>query len=242
MPNGFAPWLGAGPGIEGGAPEPFSELEKLPPLPYAGTPAPFLGPGPGIEGGAPEPFSELPVGPDMGVYEMGFPLLAVGAAVLPSVLGALGIGGFLGAGIEAGVGALGGDGQVATGGAAMANGTGVDLWGHAGTLNGVPVGGPGVPEPPTQMVAKQWKIKSFSKTAGEYWVYFFRLLDGRVMCYNGAKKSWKIWRPKKPIVLYRGKVTLAQAVKVQSLLDKMWRRVAKNTKALKMATTSTRRK
>ena len=106
----------------------------------------------------------------------------------------------------------------------------------------VPVSGPGVPEPPRAMVAKQWQTKAYSKTVGEYWVYFFRLIDGRIMCYNGAKKSWKMWRPKKPIVLYRGKVTLSQAVKVQRMLDIMWRRVAKNTKALKMATAATRRK
>jgi len=99
----------------------------------------------------------------------------------------------------------------------------------------VPVSGPGVPEPPREMVAKQWKVKSFSKTAGEYWIYFFQLIDGRIMCYNGAKNSWKMWRPKKPIVLYRGSVTLSQAVKAQSMLDKLWRRVAKRTKALKLA-------
>lgn len=128
---------------------------------------------------------------------------------------------------------------------AMGNGD-VDLWGHAGMVEGgrydVPVGGPGVPEPPAYMVARQWKTKAFSKTAGEYWVHFFRLIDGRIMCYNAARRSWKMWRPKKPIVLYRGKVTLSQAVRVQSMLDKMWKKVAKNTKALKMATASTRRK
>jgi len=99
----------------------------------------------------------------------------------------------------------------------------------------VPVSGPGVPEPPREMVAKQWKTKAFSKTAGEYWVYFFKLIDGRIMCYNAAKGSWKMWRPKKPIVLYRGKVTLSQAVRTQRMLDKLWKTVAKKTKALKMA-------
>ncbi|MBA7544024.1 hypothetical protein ES705_36370 [subsurface metagenome] len=85
------------------------------------------------------------------------------------------------------------------------------------------------------MVAKEWKTKAFSHTVGEYWVYFFKLHDGRIMCYNAAKRSWKMWKPKKPIVLYRGKVTLSQAVKAQRMLDKLWKTVAKRTKALKLA-------
>ncbi|GAI07902.1 unnamed protein product, partial [marine sediment metagenome] len=55
------------------------------------------------------------------------------------------------------------------------------------------------------------------------------------LCYNAAKREWKMWRPKKPIVLYRGKVTLSQAVKAQRMLDRLWKTVAKRTKALKLA-------
>jgi len=123
------------------------------------------------------------------------------------------------------------------GGTQMSNGT-VDLYGHEGVVmngGGVPVGGPGVPEPPSQMVAKQWKTKAFSNTVGEYWVYFFRLVDGRMMCYNAAKRTWKMWRPKKPIVLYKGSITLSQAVRTQRMLDRLWKTVAKRTKALKLA-------
>lgn len=128
----------------------------------------------------------------------------------------------------------GGGGSGINGGASMANG--VDLYGRSGSVDGMPVGGWGVPEPPAAMVAKQWKTKAFSKTVGEYWVYFFRLVDGRIMCWNEAKKTWKIWRPKKPLaVMYRGKTTLSQAVKVQSYLDKLWKTVAKRTKAIKLA-------
>ena len=131
---------------------------------------------------------------------------------------------------SAGQGLLQGEGDVSNG---------VDLYGHEGiVMNGgaVPVGGPGVPEPPSQMVARQWKTKAFSKTAGEYWVHFFRLVDGRMMCYNAAKREWKMWRPRKPLaVLYRGKTTLSQAIKVQTYLDKLWKTVAKRTKALKLA-------
>jgi hypothetical protein len=122
-----------------------------------------------------------------------------------------------------------------TGGGAMANGsTGVTVTG--GTyVNGVPFGGPGVPEPPANLVSRAWKTKAFSKTAGEYWVYFWRLIDGRILCWNAAKRTAKIWRPKKPIVMYRGKITLSQAVKTQRILDRLWRTVAKKTKALKLA-------
>ena len=121
-----------------------------------------------------------------------------------------------------------------TGGEAMPD-TDIDLYGRAGLVNGVSVGGPGVPEPPPGMVAKAWKTKAFSKAAGEYWVYFFKLHDGRIMCWNAAKQSWKIWRPKKPIVLYRGKITLSKAVQVQKVLDKLWHTTARKTKQLKLA-------
>ena len=160
------------------------------------------------------------------------------AGVIGGVIGVLGpiIGGLIGGGVGEAVSGISQLPDITgIGGAQVSNGNGVDLWGHAGTLDGVPVGGPGVPEPPSGMVAKQWKTKAFSKVVGEYWVYFFRLLDGRIMCYNGAKRSWKIWRPKKPIVLYRGSVTLSQAVRAQTMLDKLWKRVAKRTKALKLA-------
>ncbi len=107
--------------------------------------------------------------------------------------------------------------------------------GVLGHVNGVPVSGPGVPEPPRQLVTKQWSVAVHSNTYGTFRIFFFRLIDGRIMCYNPSTKSWKIWRPKKPIVLYRGKVTLSQAVRAQRMLDRLWKTVAKRTKALKMA-------
>ncbi len=58
--------------------------------------------------------------------------------------------------------------------------------------------------------------------------------DGRIhtITKNGIMKSWK---PKKPIVMFRGSTTLSQAVKAQRYLDKQWRTVAKRVKQLKMA-------
>lgn len=63
---------------------------------------------------------------------------------------------------------------------------------------------------------------------------FWMTQDGRIhtRTKNGILKSW---RPAKPIVMVRGKTTLGQAVKAQRYLDKLWRTVAKRTKALKLA-------
>lgn len=137
-------------------------------------------------------------------------------------------------------GALSGDnggssGLMSNGGNGMASGTTAVSVSGGTSVGGVSFGGPGVPEPPASMVAKAWKTKSFSNTVGEYWVYFWKLTDGRILCWNAAKREAKIWRPKKPIVMYRGKVTLSQAVKTQRMLDKLWRTVAKKTKQLKLA-------
>lgn len=69
------------------------------------------------------------------------------------------------------------------------------------SVGGVPFGGIGVPEPPAGMVSKAWKTKSFSNTAGEYWVYHWLLLDGRRLTWNAAKRQAKIWRPTHNITL-----------------------------------------
>jgi len=130
---------------------------------------------------------------------------------------------------------ISGSGSTFEGASSMANGTDMVVVNNGTSVGGVSFGGPGVPEPPASMVAKAWKTKAFSKTSGEYWVYFWKLIDGRILSYNAAKKSAKIWRPKKPIVLYRGSVTLSQAVKTQRMLDKLWKTVAKKTKQLKLA-------
>lgn len=64
--------------------------------------------------------------------------------------------------------------------------------------------GGGVPEPPAALVAKAWKTKAFATTppaVGEYWVYFWRLTDGRMVSWNERKNEAKVWRPKKHIVL-----------------------------------------
>lgn len=70
----------------------------------------------------------------------------------------------------------------------------------SGALDIYNIGGPGVPEPATG-VLKQWKTKAFAHDVGEYWVYYFKMIDGYTLCYNARKKSWKRWKPRKNIVL-----------------------------------------
>lgn len=89
--------------------------------------------------------------------------------------------------------------------------TGGDLFGSTGamTVGGVPLGGPGVAEPPAAMVEKAWKVMVHKNTGplgvltGEsnWWIYFWKLRDGRVMMWDAGNNRAKIWRPKKHIVI-----------------------------------------
>jgi len=63
---------------------------------------------------------------------------------------------------------------------------------------------------------------------------FYRLASGK-MATMTKQGMWKTWRPKKHIVLPRGTTTLSQAVKAQRYLDRLWKTVAKRTKAIKLA-------
>jgi len=99
------------------------------------------------------------------------------------------------------------------------------LGGDTTVVNGIIMGGPGAAEPPAGMIAKEWSTGT---------ARFYLLTDGRICCRkrNGV---WRVWRPKRHIVLPRGTTTLSQAVKAQRYLDRLWSTVAKRTKALKLA-------
>ncbi len=158
----------------------------------------------------------------------GFALGGVGAGILGSLLTKL-----LGAGAGTAI-----SGAATTWAMNQLTDAGTTAVGVSGAtvVGGVPFGGPGVPEPPRSMVSKAWKTKAFSKTAGEYWLYFWQLTDGRVMCWNAAKRQVKIWKPKKPLaVIYRDKLNLKQYVKLERYLDGVTRTIAKRTKSLKRA-------
>ncbi len=79
---------------------------------------------------------------------------------------------------------------------------GQSLQGASFGPGGVPLGGPGLAEPPAGWVAKEWHIQLNSKS-GSFQLQFYRLIDGRVMCYNQRTKGWKIWKPSKPMVISR---------------------------------------
>lgn len=147
------------------------------------------------------------------------PLLAAGGGFLASKL--------LGGADLSALGITGDDSQI--GGTDMTMTTAGTQVGTAG----IPVGGIGVAEPPAGMVAKQWKILTHSNTTGNYYIYFFKLLDGRIMCYN-PPKGWKIWRPKKNMVI-SSNPRISMIKKLDRVYWKTMRTVAKKTKMLKLA-------
>jgi hypothetical protein len=153
-------------------------------------------------------------------------------ALIPGLVGLLGgwIGSMLG-------GDTGGAVTTATQAIATTGSTVTETVNGATTVGGVTIGGPGVPEPPSSMVARAWKTKAFSNTVGEYWIYFWKLIDGRVLMYNAARKEAKIWRQPKPVIgpVYRNKLNLKQYVKMERYLDSVTRTIAKRTKSLKKA-------
>lgn len=106
-------------------------------------------------------------------------------------------------------------------------------YGSTGAAGMVPYGGPGVPEPAAGLVARQWKTKAFANDVGEYWVYFFRLIDGRIMCWNERRQEMKIWRPKKNIVI-SSDPRISSIVKLERTYNRVIRRLAKKSKALKL--------
>jgi len=98
--------------------------------------------------------------------------------------------------------------------------------------------GPGVPEPMPGTYYKTWRTSyELPGTFLNGYTWFWALNDGRILSYGGNDgRSW-VWKPKKPaaVLMRGGKTSLPQAIKAQRILDKMWRNVAKKTKALKLA-------
>ena len=98
--------------------------------------------------------------------------------------------------------------------------------GLLGTIvDGVPISGPGVPEPPHQMVAKEWHLRVQSKEWGSFYMFYWRLVDGRCMSYHSPTKTWKIWKPKKHIV-----ISANPRLKNLAKLDRVHKRMVKMVK------------
>jgi len=90
----------------------------------------------------------------------------------------------------------------------------------------VPLVGPGVPEPPGAIVAKRWETRVYSNTYGYIKINFYKLTDGRIMCYNNTTRVWKIWRPRKNIVL-SSNPRLKDLKKLDRVYQKMQKAVRK---------------
>jgi hypothetical protein len=92
-------------------------------------------------------------------------------------------------------------------------------------VNGVIISGPGVPEPPKAMVSKQWHVKFESQKYGTFQMFYWLLIDGRMMSYHSPTKTWKIWRPKKHIVISRDPrvSTLRKLGKLNKKVERMLR-------------------
>lgn len=93
---------------------------------------------------------------------------------------------------------------------------------------------PGKAAPDGGTIVKAWVTHAWRKDNSLASTQFARLANGRIMSMSeeGIIKSW---RPVKNIVMARGKTTLSQAVTAQRYLDKLWRKVARKTKQLKLA-------
>lgn len=149
-----------------------------------------------------------------------------GIGLLPIIGGV--IGGLLGGEAGGVIGGLFGEAGEAIGGVAgevlAAPGT-REAVGHEAWVNGVPTGGPGVPEPPKWMIAKAWNVKVDSNEYGTFRMYYFRLTDGRCMSYHSPTKTWKIWKPKKHIVISKDPrvSTLRKLGRLNKRVEKMLR-------------------
>jgi len=126
------------------------------------------------------------------------------AGLIPLIIG--GVGGWLG-------GLFNGDGGVTP--SQPAAGVGLDL----------PLVGPGVAEPPNYMVKKRWEIKVYSNTYSWMKLNYYALTDGRIAMYHNTHKYWKVWRPKKNVV-----ISSNPRLKDLKKLDRLYQRMQKTVK------------
>jgi hypothetical protein len=101
-------------------------------------------------------------------------------------------------------------------------------------VDGVGLGGPGIKEPPAGLVSKTWKQR-FDSPRGDTMVQYWILIDGRRLTYNYRTGRYKIWRPKKPIVLSRNP-RLPQLLKAAKIVDNLFLKVDKRMKKYKSRT------
>lgn len=88
--------------------------------------------------------------------------------------------------------------------------------------------------PDGNQIVKSWVTHAWRRDNSLASTQMARLANGRMMSMSETGVI-KTWRPVKNIVMARGKTTLSQAVTAQRYLDKLWRKVARKTKQLKLA-------
>lgn len=105
------------------------------------------------------------------------------------------------------------------------------LGGDNTVVSGVPLTGPGLPEPPNYMVAKQWKANG---------AQFYLLIDGRIAVYSKSKKRWKVYRPAKNLVISRNP-KVNSLLKASSKIDALMRALARKA-GMKVSKSPARRR
>lgn len=95
-------------------------------------------------------------------------------------------------------------------------------------VGGVPLGGPGLAEPPAEMVAKEWSTGT---------AQFYQLIDGRIMVFSKKKNRWKVYRPAKHIVVPRNP-RVGTLLRADKRTDRLMARIGKRTRRVTRKVTS----
>lgn len=95
-------------------------------------------------------------------------------------------------------------------------------------VGGVPLGGPGLAEPPAEMVAKEWSTGT---------AQFYQLIDGRIMVFSKKKNRWKIYRPAKHIVVPRNP-RVGTLLRADKRTDRLMAKIGKRTRRVTRKVTS----
>lgn len=123
-------------------------------------------------------------------------------AAVPGILGT--IGGVAAAGVGLWQALGGGEGEGLFGLDILGGGNGGGGGGGGNYLNGIPLGGPGLKEPPAAWVEKEWHV---SYTGFRLQYYLVRMPTGRkrIALYNTRTKVWKSWPWSTPRLAVIGK-------------------------------------
>lgn len=78
------------------------------------------------------------------------------------------------------------------------------LGGDTTYVDGIPLGGPGLAEPPAAYVQKEWHVKYDWGTL-QYYLVKMPGQSRKIALYNTATKRWKVWTWRKPSLAVIGK-------------------------------------